>query len=166
MYVIAEKKLQLNSTSLRCRIFYHWWYFNWGGPGPLGPPGYAYASRTPPLPVSPNCCWLAVALFAILALFLNSMLRVSFLIFVVGYIKKCQKKSRQKQDVHQLIKKKMTWNCRKKWQNSLTFLVTVWDFTTMILKRGLKAQSMGYLKLGQSYLTRLALIPFFLTHPI
>ena len=39
MCVIAEKKLQLNSASLRCCNFYHWWYFNWGGgPGPLGPP--------------------------------------------------------------------------------------------------------------------------------
>ena len=23
-------------------ILYHWWYFNWGGPGPLALPGYAY----------------------------------------------------------------------------------------------------------------------------
>ena len=38
MCVIAEKKLQLNSAILRCCNFYHWWYFNWGGPGPLGPP--------------------------------------------------------------------------------------------------------------------------------
>ena len=38
MCVIAEKKLQLNSASLRCRNFYHWWYFNWGGPGPLATP--------------------------------------------------------------------------------------------------------------------------------
>ena len=30
-------------------ILYHWWYFNWGGPGPLGPPpGYAYASDINP----------------------------------------------------------------------------------------------------------------------
>ena len=44
MCVIAEKKLQLNSANLRCRNFYHWWYFNWGDPGPLAPPppGYAY----------------------------------------------------------------------------------------------------------------------------
>ena len=23
---------------MRCRNFYHWWYCNWGGPGPLAPP--------------------------------------------------------------------------------------------------------------------------------
>ena len=38
MYVITEKKLQLNSASLRSRNFYHWGYFNLGGPGPLGRP--------------------------------------------------------------------------------------------------------------------------------
>ena len=45
MCVIAEKKLQLSSASLRCCNFYRWSYFNWGGgPGPLGPPScYAYA---------------------------------------------------------------------------------------------------------------------------
>ena len=40
MCVIAEKKLQLNIASLRCRNFYHWWYFNWGGSGLLGPPSW------------------------------------------------------------------------------------------------------------------------------
>ena len=46
MCVIAEKKKTAtkHSASLCCRNFYHWWYFNWGGSGPPGPPsGYAYA---------------------------------------------------------------------------------------------------------------------------
>ena len=39
MYVIAEKKLQLNIASLRCRNFYHWLCFNWGGGrAPWAPP--------------------------------------------------------------------------------------------------------------------------------
>ena len=39
MCVIAEKKLQLNSASLRCRNFYHWLCFDWGeGRAPWAPP--------------------------------------------------------------------------------------------------------------------------------
>ena len=49
MCVIAEKKLQLNRTSLRCRNFYHWCYFNWGGGGPPAPPP---PLATPMLPQS------------------------------------------------------------------------------------------------------------------
>ena len=55
MCVIAEKKLQLNSASLYVVVIFiiGGILIGEGGPGPLGPPGYAYAyGYLPPVTVT------------------------------------------------------------------------------------------------------------------
>ena len=75
MYVIAEKKLQLNSASLRCRNFVIGGILIWGGPGPKGPP---LATPMTPMLSSDSkftytrCCFTAFAKVS------NYLLKVNF----------------------------------------------------------------------------------------
>ena len=45
------KETEIEETIGFLSHFYHRWHFNWGGPGPPAPPGYAYVSMIKKL-----CC--------------------------------------------------------------------------------------------------------------